>query len=72
MMYENITGGTLTPSSITDVVTFFYCVVIASSMDYELKMEQFIDWLDDNIDIFNEFGEWLQTVVANNNKLKKD
>ena len=39
MMYENITGGTLTPSSITDVVTFFYCVVIASSMDYELKME---------------------------------
>jgi len=39
MMYENITGGTLTPSSLTDVITFFYCVVLASSMDYSLQME---------------------------------
>jgi hypothetical protein len=36
MMYENITGGTLAPTSLTDVITFFYCVVVASSLDYEL------------------------------------
>lgn len=72
MMYENITGGTLTPSSLTDVITFFYCVVLASSMDYSLQMEQFIDWLDEHPETLNEFGEWLQTVVTNQNKLKKD
>ena len=72
MMYENITGGTLTPSSLTDVITFFYCVVLASSMDYSLQMEQFIDWLDEHPDTLNEFGEWLQVVVTNQNKLKKD
>lgn len=72
MMYENITGGTLTPSSLTDVITFFYCVAVSSSMDYSLQMEEFIDWLDDNPDVLNEFGEWLQKVVITNNKLKKD
>jgi hypothetical protein len=35
-------------------------------------MEEFIDWLDDNPDVLNEFGEWLQKVVITNNKLKKD
>ena len=72
MMFENITEGTLTPSSLTDVITFFYCVVLASSMDYSLEMEQFIDWLDEHPDTLNEFGGWLQTVVTNQNKLKKN
>ena len=72
MMYENITGGTLTPSSLTDVITFFYCVVLASTKDYSLKMEDFIDWLDANPDTINEFGEWLQNVATNNNQLKKN
>ena len=72
MMYENITGATLAPSSLTDVITFFYCVVVASSLDYELQMDNFIDWLDEHPDTLNDFGEWLQNVVSNNNKLKKD
>lgn len=72
MMYENITGGTLSPNSLTDVITFFYCVVLASSMDYSLQMEDFISWLDENTDILNDFGVWLQKVAVNNNKLKKD
>ncbi len=72
MMYENITGATLSPTSLTEVITFFYCVVIASSLDYELQMDTFIDWLDENPDILSDFGEWLQQVVASNSKLKKD
>ena len=72
MMYENITGGTLAPTSLTDVITFFYCVVVASSLNYELQMDNFIDWLDEHPDTLNDFGEWLQNVVSNNNKLKKD
>ena len=50
MMYENITEGNLTPSSLTDVIVFFYCVVLSSSMDYSLELETFIDWLDENPD----------------------
>jgi predicted sulfurtransferase len=72
MMYENITGGTLTPSNLTDVITFYFCVVLASSKDYSLSMDDFLDWLDENTDTLNEFGEWLQNVAKNNNHLKKD
>ena len=36
------------------------------SRDYD------IDWLDEHPDTLNEFGEWLQKVVSNNNKLKKE
>lgn len=50
MMYENIAEGNLTPSSLTDVIVFFYCVVLSSSMDYSLELEKFIDWLDENPD----------------------
>lgn len=71
MMYENVTNKTLNPSGITEVVTFFYCVVLASSKDYSLSFEDFMDWLDENPDTLKEFGEWLQATFTNTNKLKK-
>lgn len=70
-MYENVTSKTLNPSGITEIVTFFYCVVLTSTKDYSLPFDDFIDWLDDNPDTLKEFGEWLQTTFANTNKLKK-
>lgn len=71
MMYENVTNKTLNPLGITEVVTFFYCVVLASSKDYSLSFEDFMDWLDENPDTLKEFGEWLQATFTNTNKLKK-
>ena len=29
MMYENVSGSTLNPKGLTDVITFFFCVVLA-------------------------------------------
>lgn len=72
LMYENITDKTFNPSTMSDVITFMYCIVVASSKDYSLKFDDFIDWLDDNPNIINEFGEWIQTVAQNNNVFKKN
>ncbi len=72
LMYENITDKTFNPSTMSDVITFMYCIVVASSKDYSLKFDDFIDWLDENPNIINEFGEWIQTVVQNNNVFKKN
>ncbi len=72
LMYENITGGTLKPSNLSDVITFYYCVVLASSMDFSLSFENFLNWLDENPESISEFGLWLQNISFNNNKLKKD
>jgi hypothetical protein len=72
LMYENITDKTFNPSTMSDVIPFMYCIVVASSKDYSLKFDDFIDWLDENPNIINEFGEWIQTVAQNNNVFKKN
>ena len=72
MMYENVSGSTLNPKGLTDVITFFFCGVLASSKDYSLKFKDFIDWVDENPESVKEFGEWLQASLSNTNQLKKD
>ena len=72
MMYENITGKTFAPEGVSDILTFFYCVVVASAKNYELKFDDFLDVIDDNQDKLNEFSLWLTNVVATQNYLKKN
>jgi hypothetical protein len=49
-----------------------YCVVVASSKDYTLKFDEFIDYIDDNPNVINEFGKWIQDVVKTNSIFKKN
>jgi len=72
LMYENVSGGSSTPQSLTDVMTFFYCIVVSSSKDYSIQFEDFIDWLDDNPTVMEEFTTWLQEITLTNNRLKKN
>lgn len=71
IMYENITEQTFNPTTMTDIITYMYCVVIASSKDYSLKFDEFIDYIDDNPSIITEFGTWIQEVVKTNDIFKK-
>lgn len=72
MMYENITGKTFAPEGVSDILTFFYCVVVASAKNYDLKFDDFLDVIDENQDKLNEFSLWLTNVVATQNYLKKN
>ena len=72
MMYENITGHTLTQANLTDVITFIYCVIISSSKDYSITLNDVIDYIDENPSFIGEFGEWLNTIIEVNDTLKKN
>ena len=72
MMYENITGKTFAPEGVSDILTFVYCVVVASAKNYELQFDDFLDLIDENQDKLNEFSLWLTNVVATQNYLKKN
>lgn len=72
LMYENITNKTFAPNTMNDIVTYMYCVVLASTKDYSISYDEFIDYLDENIDVVNEFSQWLMDVVAVHNELKKN
>ena len=62
MIYENITQKSFNPKGISDVVVFFYAIVVASSKDTTLSFDDFIDWLDANPTAISEFSVWLTSV----------
>ena len=62
MIYENITQKSFNPQGLTDVVTFFFSVVVASAKDTTLSFDDFIEWLDDNPESLNQFSQWLTDV----------
>lgn len=73
IMYENMTDKTLSVSnSLTDMLVFMYCVVITSSKDYSLTFDEFIDFLDENMDFIAQFSEWLQNNINTNNNIRKN
>ncbi len=72
LMYENITDKTFNPKTMTDIVIFMYCIVISSAKDYSLNLDDFIDYLDENQHVFEEFGEWINKVSEVNNQIKKN
>lgn len=72
IMYENITEKTFSPETVTDIIIYMYCVVLASSKDYSLTLDDFIEYIDENPEIFEQFGTWLTEVSNTNNILKKN
>ena len=71
LIFENITGKTFAPSTVQDVLTYFYCVVIASAKDYTIKFEDFLDALDENPKVLQQFTEWIQAEAEQTTKIKK-
>ena len=57
--YEQATKQSFNPSTITEIIMYFFCVVIASDMELELTYDDFMDWLDDNPTTLQEFSEWI-------------
>lgn len=71
LMFENIADKTFNTAGLTDVITFMYCCVLSSSKDYSITFDEFIDWLDENPSVLNEFGDWVQDIVKTQNSFKK-
>ena len=64
MIYENITNHSFNPKGITDVVIFFYSILVASAKDTTLSFDDFVEWLDENPTSINEFSAWLSEVFS--------
>lgn len=57
--YESATGKAFNPTTITESIMYFYCVIIASDTTLEITYDEFMDWLDNNPTAFQDFTEWL-------------
>ena len=62
VIYESITDKIFAPKTMSDIITYFYSVVLASDKDINLTFDEFIDWLDENENVLNEFEQWLTKI----------
>ena len=69
IIYEQITEKPFNPITMTDMIIYFYSVVMASSPSDEtpISLEDFIDYLDINQGLLEEFSQW----IVNNQKVDK-
>lgn len=71
LIYENIKGEGFNPSTLENLLTFFYSCVIASSKDYSIQFDEFMDVLDENPSLFEDFTNWLVEINDNQETIKK-
>lgn len=71
IIFESITNKTFSPRTVTDLITYFYSVVLASDTDLQLQYDDFIDWLDNNPAVLNDFSEWINQINDINSQYNK-
>ena len=57
--YEAAMQKPFNPTTITESIMYFYCVIIASDQELELTYDEFMDWLDNTPTALQEFTQWL-------------
>ncbi len=66
--YESAMGKSFKPETFTEYIMYFYCVIIASDLSIELTYDEFINWLDENPNVLDEFSQW---ILEQNNREAK-
>lgn len=72
IMYENITNKNFEPTNLSDILTFFYCIVVTSLKDYSYSFDDFLDEIDADPTKLEKLTEWLNGNVLNQNNFKKN
>lgn len=72
IIYEEITGVSFKGNGMKEILIYFYSVIVGSDKDANIDFDEFIDWLDANEDVFNEFVNWMVEVSKKNNYISKN
>ena len=67
LIYEQITNKPFNPSTYTDIIVYFYSVILASEPNINLSFEDFIDEIDENPLLYTDFNDWLIAEGKKNN-----
>lgn len=59
IIYEKVAGKTFNPQGITEILLYFYSVIMASDKDCELEFDDLLDMVDNNPKLITDFSEWL-------------
>ena len=59
IIYEKVAGKTFNPEGITEILLYFYSVIMASDKDCQLEFDDLLDMVDENPKLITDFSQWL-------------
>jgi hypothetical protein len=74
MLFEKVTGKGIFKmnESATDVITLFYCLVKANNKDFDMNLDDFIDFMDDNEESIEVFMNYLKSLNEDGEKTEDE
>lgn len=69
MIFEQITEHSFNGKGMSDFITLFYSMVMASNKDITITFDEFLDWLDLNPETLSEFSNWITDNIRKQNEL---
>ena len=57
--YELAMKKPFNPTTLSETIMYFYCVIISSDTELEITYDDFITWLDNNETSLKNFTEWV-------------
>lgn len=76
LIYEQIANKPFNPTTVTDMILYFYSVILACKPDIDLTFNELMDIIDENPSVYEQFNEWLlneskKNSIFNDNSKKK-
>ena len=59
MIYEDVTKESFTPTSIKNVLIYFFANTMACNRELAVDFDEFLDWVDKNPNMVSDFIDWL-------------
>lgn len=59
IIYEAIAEKAFKPNGLSELLIYFYSVIMASKKDVDITFDEFMDWVDDNPSSIAEFTDWM-------------
>lgn len=66
LIYEQIAGKPFAPNGFTDMMLYFYSVILANYPNIQLTFDELMDEVDENPNLFTEFTMWIEEQAKRN------
>lgn len=66
LIYEQIAGKPFAPNGFTDMMLYFYSVILANYPNIQLTFDELLDEVDNNPSLFSEFTGWIEEQAKRN------
>lgn len=72
IMWEQIQEKPFQPVTASDVMIYMYCIVCSSDKTVKITFDEFLDYLDENPKVIEDFTRWILENDAFNGQFNKE